>query len=89
MDNELLQAIANQLQMRADDAYAKHIALCRESRCFGEDAKLSKGIFGQLELTAHKAAHRMFGRHDGLVEAARLLQYYLDQAKEQPQGETK
>jgi len=81
MDKELMQMAIRQLQVRADNAFTNHIALCRESRCLGEDAKLARGIFGQPELAAHKAAHKMFGRHEGLVEAAKLLQDLLDRGQ--------
>ncbi len=66
------------LQAMCDNAYCKALELARGVNCLGEEAKMSRGVFGPDELKAHRAMEHQMGRHTAFADVLRMY----DAAKE-------
>jgi formamidopyrimidine-DNA glycosylase len=68
-----LDEIIEKLTRQANQAYCDYMARMGSMSCLGQAIKLQKGEFGESELSAHKAAERQLGRHQGFQEAIRMI----------------
>lgn len=76
-----LPAIHARLQAQADNAYAAYLNICRMDACLGWEIKVERGFFGQAEISAHKAAAEMLGKHRALQEVANILRTLIQEGK--------
>lgn len=68
-----LTDVLERMRARADNAYCDYIGHERRDECLGWEIKVEKGLFGEAELKAHRAAAEKLGRHRALHEAANML----------------
>lgn len=75
-----LRSLRDSLQAQADNAYIAYLALCKKDAALGWEIKVKHGHFGQAEISAHKAAAEMLGRHRALQEVANRIDQLLKKA---------
>lgn len=76
---QLVEALAQRLRTRADNAYCDMIDVSRRDESLGWEIKVERGTFGRPELDAHVKAGQLLGRHRALHEAAKLVEEELQE----------
>lgn len=69
----MLTDMLERMRARADNAYIDYIGQERRDECLGWEIKIERGVFGEYELKAHRAAAEQLGRHRALHEAIGML----------------
>lgn len=80
LNNENVQKLLKQLQAEGDHAYCISIRKSQAVECLGWEYKAQHGKFGANEFKAHQDANVMFGRHEGLYRAEKILSDALAEA---------
>lgn len=76
-----LPALLARIQAQADNAYIAYSSLCRKDAALGWEIKAERGCFGLAELSAHKAAAEMLGKHRALYEVSNMLHELIQKGK--------
>ena len=72
-----LEAMADQLHQRGDDAYCAYVRQMSTTSCLGWEAKIAAGKFGDLELGAHTFGGNLHGQHRAYRDAERVVRAAL------------
>jgi len=80
LNKETVQKLIEQIRAEGDNAYCVYMRKMQATECLGWEYKAQHGLFSDKEFKAHRDANVMFGRHEGLYQAEKILSTALAEA---------
>lgn len=73
LNKETVQKLFEQISAEGDHTYCADMRKMQEEECLGWEYKVQHGLFDYKEFKAHQDANVVFGQHEDLYQAEKIL----------------